>query len=103
MTDFKELVIDILSEAVSHYTKIAKQYNPEVSNKIQLELVDQIKQTLYLSFDNQIKVIKNNTLENFKKEITKLETKPLEDIADSCAKILQALYTNKLGSFQRHS
>lgn len=56
-----------------------------------------------MSFDNQIKVIKNNTLENFKKEITKLETKPLEDIADSCAKILQALYTNKLGSFQRHS
>lgn len=52
IADFKERVVSILSEAVNHYTSVARQYNPEVQVKIQLELVDQIKQHLYLSFDN---------------------------------------------------
>lgn len=85
ITDFKAIVVGILSVAVAHYTQTAKQYNPEVANKIQFELVDHIKQQLYLSFDNQVKVIKNNVLESFKKEISKLEQKNLEDIANSCA------------------
>jgi hypothetical protein len=42
-------------------------------NKIQLELADFIKQQLYLSFDNQMKVVKSATLESFKKEVQKLE------------------------------
>jgi hypothetical protein len=74
-----------LCKALNHYTSVAKQYNPDVQSKIQIELVDQIKQHLYLSFDNQVKVIKNNTLEGFKKEINKLEAKSLEDIASSVA------------------
>lgn len=74
-----------MCKALSHYTSVAKQYNPDVQSKIQIELVDQIKQHLYLSFDNQVKVIKNNTLEGFKKEINKLEAKSLEDIASSVA------------------
>lgn len=74
-----------MCKALNHYTSVAKQYNPDVQSKIQIELVDQIKQHLYLSFDNQVKVIKNNTLEGFKKEINKLEAKSLEDIASSVA------------------
>ena len=103
IADFKDRVVGILSEAITHYTSVARQYNPEVQGKIQLELVDQIKQHLYLSFDNQVKVIKNNTLESFKKEINKLEGKNLEDIASSVAQILNALYKNKVCSFQRHT
>lgn len=82
---------------------MARQYNPEVSGKIQLDLADFLKNQLYLSFDNQLKVVKNATLENFKKEIHKLEQKNLEDIANSVAKILGALLVNKLGSFERHT
>ena len=47
--------------------------------------------------------MKNATLENFKKEVHKLEQKNLEDVANSVAKILGALLVNKLGSFERHS
>jgi inhibitor of KinA sporulation pathway (predicted exonuclease) len=74
-----------------------------VANKIQVELTDSLKQQLRQSFDNQIKVVKNATLENFRKEVHKLEQKNLEDIANSVAKVLEALRTNKLGSFERHS
>lgn len=74
-----------------------------MANKIQVELTDSIKQQLRQSFDNQIKVVKNATLENFRKEVHKLEQKNLEDIANSVAKVLEALRTNKLGSFERHS
>lgn len=74
-----------------------------MSNKIQVELTEFIKQQLYQSFDNQIKVVKNVTLDNFKKEVQKLEKKNLEDIANSVAKVLEALRTNKLASFERHS
>lgn len=74
-----------------------------MANKIQVELTDSLKQQLRQSFDNQIKVVKNATLENFRKEVHKLEQKNLEDIANSVAKVLEALRTNKLGSFERHS
>jgi len=56
-----------------------------------------------MSFDNQVKVIKNNTLDKFKKEIQKLEMKNLEDVANSIGKILYALFTNMVGSYQRHT
>lgn len=56
-----------------------------------------------MSFDNQVKVIKANTLDNFKKEVMKLENKNLEDIANSIAKILEALFQNKVGSYKRHT
>lgn len=74
-----------------------------MANKIQVELTDSLKQQLRQSFDNQIKVVKNATLENFRKEVHKLEQKNLEDIANSVAKVLEALRTNKLESFERHS
>ena len=67
--NFREKVLSIISEAESHYTGVARQYNPEVSRKIQTELTDALKQQLYMSFDNQVKVIKGSTLDNFKKEV----------------------------------
>ena len=48
-------------------------------------------------------MIKNITLESFRKEINKLESKNLEEIADSCATILNALYESKVASFKRHT
>ena len=103
MSNFRETAVGILSEAVGHYGQMSRQYNPEVASKIQADLAEFLKKQLYLSFDNQIKVVKNATIENFKKEIHKLEQKNLEDIANSVAKVLAALLTNKIGSFERHS
>lgn len=101
--NFSDTALGILSEALQHYQSVARQYTPIVANKIQLELADFIKQQLYLSFDNQMKVVKSATLEGFKKEVQKLEQKNLEDIVNSVDKILSALLANKLGSFERHT
>jgi hypothetical protein len=40
IANFREQVEAIMFEAQSHYTSVARQYNPEVSKKIQLELTE---------------------------------------------------------------
>ena len=62
-----------MAKATQHYNYTARQYNPEVANKIRQEMTDFIKQQLKMSFDNQVQVIKSITLESYKKEIFKLE------------------------------
>ena len=52
ITTFKDTVVGILNEAIQHYQSVARQYNPEVSNKIQSELVDMLQKQLYIAFDN---------------------------------------------------
>jgi len=39
-----------------------------------------MKEKLYLSFINQVGLIKNKSLESFRVNITEIEARPLEDI-----------------------
>ena len=44
IANFRDRVVGILSEAITHYTSVAGQYDPEVRDKHQLELKNQMKE-----------------------------------------------------------
>ena len=44
IANFRDQVVRILSDAITHYTSVAGQYDPEVRDKHQLELKNQIKE-----------------------------------------------------------
>ena len=58
-----------------------------------------MKEKLYLSFINQVGLIKNKTLESFRVNITEIEARPLEDILPTLKQTLNALHTDHIDSF----
>ena len=80
--NFREQVLGILDEASSHYTSVSAQYNsdPQDKEKLKLKLERDIKFHIKQSFDNQVRVTKNKTIESLKAKITEFEARPLEDI-----------------------
>ena len=80
--NFKEQVLGILDKASSYYTSVSAQYNsdPQDKDKFKLKLERDIKFHIKQSFDNQVRVIKNKTIESLKAKITEFEARPLEDI-----------------------
>lgn len=102
ISNFKDRVFGILSEALRYYTSGAGQYNPEVQSKHQLELKNKIKEQLYPSFTKQVGMIKNNTFESFRAKITELEVQPLEQIVPKLEQTLKSFYINHIGIFQTH-
>ena len=67
--DFNSQAVSILDEANVHYTSVAGQYNPEIQGRNRDKLITQIKFDLKQSFNNQVRVIKNNTIESLKAKI----------------------------------
>jgi len=100
---YKDKCQEVTSLALNHFSKQSRQYDREVSGKIQLELTEHIMSQLFFSFDAQMKVLKHRVLESFKTEIKKLEARELDEVANSIAKILEALKEAKIGSYKRHS
>ncbi len=80
-----------MNEACSFYNEVAKQSNKEVFAKVYRELQEQLLTQLYHCFDSQLKMIRQYTYDKVVTEIRKLQTKPLEEVADQLDAILKAL------------
>ena len=99
ITDLRNQVVSILSEAITHYTSVAGQYNKEVQGSNKLDLENKIKDKLFLSFNNQFEVIKKLIVESFKVKIAEIESRPIEGIVTTLEDILTALFTDHMGRF----
>ena len=89
----------IMDEVCNFFKESAKQYNSEISSKILNELQEQLYSQLYSCFDSQLKLIRQRTYDKVGTEIKKLQQKPLEEVADQLAKILNALISQNMQSY----
>jgi len=100
--DFRDQVASILSEATTHYTSNAEGYKKEIQDIHKLELEKNIQNDLFPSFSNQVRLIKESKVANFKNEIKKVDAKPLEDIVGNLNQTLDNLKTNEIAGFKDH-
>lgn len=90
---------EIMNEVCNFFSESAKQYKAEISSKILNELQDQLFASMYSCFDSQLKLIRQRTYDKVGTEIKKLQQKPLEEVADQLAKILNALISQNMQSY----
>ncbi len=90
---------EIMSEVCNFFSDSAKQYKEEISSKILNELKEQLFASMYSCFDSQLKLIRQRTFNKVETEMKKLNSKPLEEVADQLAKILNALISQNMQSF----
>jgi len=56
---------------VAHYEEYAHQYDKSVYEKVKKELVSLLLSQLFLCFDQQLKMIRQQIIERFDKELRK--------------------------------
>lgn len=99
MEKFGEKCEQIVSGACNVFREAAKQYNKDVFEKVLAELKELIHGNLYLCFDAQLSKIRQHTYDKVTTEIKKLQTKPLEEVADQLNAILKALLSTNIESY----
>ena len=100
--DFRDQVDSILSEATTQYTSNANSYKKEIQDNFKIDLEKNIQNFLFPSFKDQVRLIKESKVANFKEERKKIDAKPLEDIVTNLIQTLENLKTNELAGFDSH-
>jgi protein SEY1 len=79
--NFKSDVETVMKAALLHYEKNARQYDPTVYKVYQKEIISQILNNLFPSYNYQVQILKQDAYQKVDKETFAILSKPVMDIA----------------------